>query len=218
MRRSVRSCRRSRRSRGHARAGSSARSGSPDRRSDRPPPNRQGGPVPTPADAGFRSPNKGSGLRSETVSGLSGVLRRGPQRVGIPAPARRYSHLEEGAQAAEAAQRPIAAAANLLRQLSFFSQDQELRDHRRKPQMKSCLPCCQPSPTRAARKITSSPGRARTTAAISGTRRCPRWHEWFRGSTDQRRADMKIPVASVQGALDIRIILITNSPTHDQPA
>jgi hypothetical protein len=66
-----------------------------------------------------------------------------------------YPHLpsdaatsEEAGQAAETAQRLIAAAGKLLPQLSFFSQDQELRDHHRKPRHGIVPARSQPSPTR----------------------------------------------------------------------
>ena len=83
-----------------------------------------------------------------------------PPRVGIPAPARRYSHLGGSRASGSKVRRPIIHHRQAASQLSFFSHDQELREHRRKPRHGIVQSCSQPSPTRPATASLSLPERA----------------------------------------------------------
>ena len=89
-------------------------------------------------------------LGSLSVTFVAAARRHRRHELKIPAPALRCSRPGEAEQAAEIAQGLITAAGKLLSRRSFFNRGQELRDHRRKPQMESCPPCCQPSPSRPA--------------------------------------------------------------------
>ena len=62
-----------------------------------------------------------------------GALRRRRNELEYPHQPSDTATPEEAEQAAAAAQQLIAAASKMLPQLSFFSQDQELRDHHAKP-------------------------------------------------------------------------------------
>jgi hypothetical protein len=79
-----------------------------------------------------------------------GALRRRRNELEYPHLPADTATPEEAGQAAGTAQRLITAAGKLLPQLFFFSQDQELRDHRRKPRHRIVPACCQPSPARPA--------------------------------------------------------------------
>ena len=100
-----------------------------------------------PAAATTRS-NKRSGPSSATDSGRSGFCGVAATNWNTPHLPSDAATSEEAGQAAETAQRLIAAAGKLLPQLSFFSQDQELRDHHRKPRHGIVPARSQPSPTR----------------------------------------------------------------------
>jgi hypothetical protein len=74
-----------------------------------------------------------------------GALRRRRNELEYPHLPADTATSEEADQAAGTAQRLITAAGKLLPQLSFFSQDRELRDQTTAGNrgMESCLPCCQ---------------------------------------------------------------------------
>jgi hypothetical protein len=74
-----------------------------------------------------------------------GALRRRRNELEYPRLRADAATSEEAEQAAGTAQRLITAASKLLPQLSFFSQDQELRDHRRNRCGDWLVPaCCRP--------------------------------------------------------------------------
>jgi hypothetical protein len=74
-----------------------------------------------------------------------GILRRRRNELEYPHLPADTATSEEAEQAAGTAQRLITVASKLLPQLSFFSQDQELRDHRRNRGGDWLVPaCCRP--------------------------------------------------------------------------